>query len=741
MLSDHHRALLGRSGISDEVATERGYFSVHTKAAMGELGFGASQRRAPALIIPIWNVYGEPCGYQARPDDPREVRGRLVKYETPTKQPNRIDVPPKIQGYLDDPSVPLIITEGSRKADSAVSRGFVAVSIAGVWSWRGTNGKGGKVVLPDWGALALNDRQVILCFDSDVMSKGSIYEAFLGLSTFLESRKAKVWYSYLPGEENGAKVGLDDWLSADSERGWVSFLSTCEEKLRPLNELPREDTFEDVEEETGALLLSDICSVLTEYVSLSREEQAHLITLWLLHSHCLDGTDVSPNLYFRSPMKGSGKTRALEVAELLVPRPLRSVNMSAATVYRAIEASQPTLLIDEVDRFLGKNADDYIIGILNASFRKGETVMRVVGDKANMEVKAFHVFAGLLMAGLGSLPDTLMHRSLVITMQRKAPGVSVSPFRFKDVEERLAPLRRRMAAWSYRNVKQLGEAWPEMPASVTDRAADKVEPLLAIADRAGGPWPERARAGAVWHTAVESVDDVDQNLGMRLIVDMADTWPKGKERWLSSHAYIALRMIDESPWLEVGKSGLTVHRLARLLAPFGIKSSQPSHHGNEGMGYWLRDMVNIWRQYGVNYPEWTDPYLSSLLADKASQAAEASRTPSEQEEWREGLRNDDASPNLPSESDSEGKLCGKDEDIAKLPSESAAQSPSWEGRELGKLRNGEGESDCVLGGRKIESEEHVDRDVDYAREPVNGVDGPADIDSYLGHRFSKEEGS
>ena len=192
VLLPQHQALSEGSAISAQVAGKRSYFSATSGAMLRTLGFGRSQPLAPALVIPLHGVDGEAWGYQARPDEPRQIRGKTVKYETPTKQPNRIDVPPAIRDLLEDPAVPVIFTEGSRKADSAATRGMCCLSLNGVYGWRGTNGKGGKTVLPDFGLIALNGRQVVLAFDSDAMSKREVHQALAGLAAFLGMRGAAV---------------------------------------------------------------------------------------------------------------------------------------------------------------------------------------------------------------------------------------------------------------------------------------------------------------------------------------------------------------------------------------------------------------------------------------------------------------------------------------------------------------------------------------------------------------------
>jgi hypothetical protein len=212
-LLPHHADLIHASAISDDVARARGYRSVTKKSQLLELGFGKSQALVPALVVPVWGIAGEIVFYQARPDTPRVMGGKPVKYETQMKSRMALDVPPAVRGALGNPKVPLYITEGVRKADSAVTAGMACIALLGVWNWRGTNEWGGKTALPDWEHMALNGRIVYIVFDSDVMSKPSVHASLVRLKGFLESRGAEVWLIYLPAGPNGEKVGLDDYLA------------------------------------------------------------------------------------------------------------------------------------------------------------------------------------------------------------------------------------------------------------------------------------------------------------------------------------------------------------------------------------------------------------------------------------------------------------------------------------------------------------------------------------------------
>ena len=108
--------------------------------------------------------------------------------------------------------MPLLVTEGVKKADAAACAGLACVALPGVWSWRGQNGHGGKTAVPDWHDVALNDRRVVLAFDSDVAVKKSVRIALDQLAGYLGSKGAAIEYLHLPDLGDG-KTGLDDYLA------------------------------------------------------------------------------------------------------------------------------------------------------------------------------------------------------------------------------------------------------------------------------------------------------------------------------------------------------------------------------------------------------------------------------------------------------------------------------------------------------------------------------------------------
>ena len=251
----------------------------------------------------------------------------------------------------------------------------------------------------------------------------------------------------------------------------------------------------------GHMVLDEVRSTLARFIAFPSQEALDATTLWVAHTHALDAFETTPRLALLSPEPGSGKTRVLEILELLCPRPVMTVNTTPAYLFRKIadDEGPPTVLYDEIDTVFGPRAKDNedIRGMLNAGYRRGATAGRCVTRGNVITTEEFSAFAAAALAGLHDLPDTIMTRSIVIRMKKRAPNEKVDPFRRRRHAGDIFPVRDRLADWIASAREQFEDAWPELPDTITDRNADVWEPLIAIADAAGGDWPSRARVAAV----------------------------------------------------------------------------------------------------------------------------------------------------------------------------------------------------------------------------------------------------
>jgi hypothetical protein len=597
------------SAISHTTAAARGYRSVAQSARLAELGFGRFQAHLPALQIPIWTVGGDVAWHQSRPDKPRIVAGKAVKYETPRGCRMVLDVPPPCRAALADPSVPLWITEGVRKADAAASVGLCCIDVIGVWAWRGTNALGGKTVLADWESVALNGRLVFIAFDSDVVTKPSVRRALERLAEFLRSRGAKVQIVVLPPGPDGAKVGLDDYLAAGHSVAELTSLVWIVQSVASAPAAPNAvplDQPRSVPAQSLRETLDATVGHLTRFVHFARPEHADAVTLWAAHTHAdLALLAQSPILALTSAVKQSGKSRVLDVLEFIVRAPWRITRPSEAVLFRKIDKDHPTVLLDEIDAIFGDTAGNTegIRSLFNSGNRRGTKVPRVVAKGKTFEFQEFDVFSPKATAGIGGLPDTILDRAIVIEMQRRTRGEPVEKLRERTARAQGIPLRDALA-YHVGRIEDYTVPDDTLPWELDDRAQDGWEALIAIADAAGGDWPARARRAAV--AIFGSRSTAEENLGLRLLADCREVFEAANADFLTTTALrSALLAVDQSVWVDIRGRDVTTHKIGKLLRAFEIQSTRtrPSGAGNPVHGYYRTQFVDAWNRYGDAPPE------------------------------------------------------------------------------------------------------------------------------------------
>lgn len=342
----------------------------------------------------------------------------------------------------------------------------------------------------------------------------------------------------------------------------------------------------------GAALLNEIKDALGRFVILPRDA-AVAIALWILHAHALKAFSLSPILAVLSPTMRCGKSTLLTLLAALLPRSLSTSNITPAALFRSLERFKPCLLVDEGDTFL--TLSEELRGILNSGYtRSGAAVIRTVGE--SFEPRAFSTWGPKVLAAIGKLPSTVMDRSIVIAMQRKAPGEQVERFRHSKLND-LTPLCRQAARWATDNLTALRDSDPKTPENLNDRAADNWRPLLAIADLAGDPWPTWAREAAL-RLSGEVVQE-ESHHGVTLIADIVTIFEARKTDRLSTTDIITdLVKLEERPWSEWrhGKP-ITPRGVASLLKPFGIRPKVKRIGDETPSGYERKLFIDAFTRY------------------------------------------------------------------------------------------------------------------------------------------------
>lgn len=458
----------------------------------------------------------------------------------------------------------VLVVEGEKDADTGNSLGFTATTSGSTVSWK------------EEFSEHLRGKRVTIISDAD--ESGRAFAQKVARSLFGKANSLKLLE--LPHAKD-----LSEWVGHGGTR----------EALLQVIEKASEWQPHQID---GGAVLDGLLSYIRRFVSLSTS-QARVAALWVIHTFAFEGSHATPYLAITSAEKQSGKTRLLEVFETLVANAWLTGRVTPAVLIRKIDAEKPTLLLDESDAAFGgdKEYAEALRGVLNTGHRKGGRSSCCVGHGAIVAFRDFSTFCPKAIAGIGRLPDTVADRAIPIRLKRAAPGEIVKRFRFRDVESEAANLREQIEEW----VRVIGEglpaAHPELPDALSDRQQDGAEPLLAIADAAGGDWPQAARFALVELCA--EAQEMDESVGKLLLADIRLIFETARvDRLASVELVAALNEIETSPWSEWshGKA-LTPTKLARLLRGYSIIPHSIRLGEKTPKGYERKDFQDAFLRY------------------------------------------------------------------------------------------------------------------------------------------------
>ncbi len=235
--------------------------------------------------------------------------------------------------------------------------------------------------------------------------------------------------------------------------------------------------------EALALLLRE----LEAAVEFLRPEHAALVAVWGLASYFHRLFLTFPRLQLVGE-RGCGKSKVLAMLQAVAWNASLSLTPTPAVLYRLVQETRPTLLLDECEGLAGDDRRE-ILAVVNSGYKRGACVPRCEGERTK-RVEFFDVFAPLALAGLKGLNPTTEDRCIPLVMQRGTNRARVN----KEVDP-AAPTFARIRAAGYRLWLTRWEAVANaygcipFPAWLNGRARELWKPLLAVAqvaDRENG---------------------------------------------------------------------------------------------------------------------------------------------------------------------------------------------------------------------------------------------------------------
>jgi hypothetical protein len=343
------------------------------------------------------------------------------------------------------------------------------------------------------------------------------------------------------------------------------------------------------------------------------------------------GPDIFPRLHIFSPVKRCGKSLLLEIVLHFVRRGLFATDVTEASIFRAIKAWRPAIVIDEADQLFRKNPA--FVSIANSGYARTGNVIRTVEvqqkGRRDWLPEMFSTFAALALAGIGRIPGTIADRSIRVGMQRQSTAhrrARVSLRQLRNMRGKLGPMLMAHAD-AVGAAMAAGVAGGIIPSTLGDRDADNWRPLLGLAHLLGGDWPARTRHAAVALCLEPTDGDRGGEWALQQIVEFVDERRRDAvEQWfqwvragrpavprLGPHPRVSrparldfvvsddlagwLWAKDDSGFSDARSVQAVKGRVWRLLRNFGVKPGQRRVDGLPKRGYPVAGIRHVWRRY------------------------------------------------------------------------------------------------------------------------------------------------
>jgi hypothetical protein len=634
-------------GISLDTAARYGLeidTRVSSKMANERLGLGLPKSVIEIVWFPVRDANGKIIHWIARI---LPTIANLGKFLCPVGSGGIPFIPQNVYGLAY--GKPIVITEGPTKTIACAQCGFDAIGLNGVWGAGIKNSQDFYVISAALqSALDWRGRYVYLGFDADCAINPQVRQALFRLFFLLSVSGAQVFQ--LTSWDPAKAKGIDDFLVTQSNPSEAlknliaaakPFIDTIEPTALDLGlvslelqkvfipDLLREQLAKPLAQRLGILigdlrkigvsvrkpadfidpepwpqpvighqLLAELSALIEKHV-ITGDHCKVAIALWIILSYLIDHVDILPLLAITSPEKRCGKSRLLTLLLKLVRRPIPGVSLSAATVYRAIEKWHPTLLVDEADGVL-KDSRGHDNLELRSVINSGHTrelafVNRCVGD--NHDVQTFSTWAPKAIALIGRMPDSMMDRSIPIPMKRKTKADTVARIR-ETPKSVFEELQSKIVRFVNDNATAIRGLVPSLPSGLNDRAEDCWLPMLALADVAGGAWPDLARKAALALSA--DTDDSDTFITKLLRALKEDFEEQGETHangfQLTTDICDHLNQDTEAPWANL-KNQMTPELLAKNLSRYPVKSDRITLNNQKVRGFHWKKLKPVFDGY------------------------------------------------------------------------------------------------------------------------------------------------
>lgn len=355
----------------------------------------------------------------------------------------------------------------------------------------------------------------------------------------------------------------------------------------------------------GPDILDSIATYFRQYL-VCDDHQLTILSLWSACSQCNQHFAVAPYLDIRSAEPHSGKSLCLNLLNSFSGAGEAGMFFSGVPAGSLIQRFLPGRSSDQIDPAHSKAPlFKVLLDDCHHSFGPSERQPLLALLNSGSETSGFfphgeedyYFFGPKAFAGNDPLPRSLAMRCIPIVLRRPKPSEKFIRADNQAIWDAAVALKTRLTNWLQQSSDLLRQSarkeLASLPPTLSPGQRKIAEPLIHIADLAGGSWPAKVRV------ALAAVFDLaDASPSLQMLCDVRSIFhEKNNPEYLSTADLLAeLRAMESRPWSAWGpKSGRSV---AFHLRPFGI-GPRDLHYGSPSSfkGYRIADFQDAWERY------------------------------------------------------------------------------------------------------------------------------------------------
>jgi len=392
----------------------------------------------------------------------------------------------------------------------------------------------------------------------------------------------------------------------------------------PLKRLPWPTAYLP-KEESEEQLFNEIRTFLQDHLDVTNELLYDVYSCFVMASWRLEDFTVVPYLFFLGPMS-SGKTRALECFQRLCFRSIMATSMSAASLFRALEAWHPTLLLDETEIYNHENMVE-VLALLNSGYRKGQFAIRVEKvEQGSLQIAMFDTFGFKVLAGTEELAATLQSRCIITSMSKAVRQVRL----FVD-EERAQELRDKLLMYRF---KKLGKNLETLDPDGLSQNARVIELFISLVQVAPNPEIKQRLLTCMRGLARSQLEEEQAGIEAR-VFDAVQKCEDQVEDGKLATATVTEAFNEGLP----EKEQATARLVGRKLRALGFERCRVGKKGQAGLHWDSRLVERLRIRYRLPTPEVTsvssETSVTSATMDKTVQETTSKAVVTEETEVTE----------------------------------------------------------------------------------------------------------